>query len=161
MPLLTGGCLQEFRSLELVGGAPRRVGRQIFEGLVRHALVETLDDHGIASRSLELREADHHAKTNKEHQHEHCARCQSFERADDELLNFAGAHALSAPLLDFSGTLYMTSPRRTSSMARRSAFFGNGPSSDRMRRRAPRRSCFARRAATSTNRNRLSIGGTG
>src|SRR5262249_42603279 len=129
MPLLTGGCLQEFRRLELIGRTARRRRRQIFHGLVGHALVEALDDHRIAGRSLEFREADHNEKTNKEPQHEPRARRQSFECADDELRNLGGAHAAPSPLFDFSGTAYMTSPRRTSSIARRSAFFGNGPSS--------------------------------
>src|SRR5215470_11290556 len=134
MPLFTGCCLQEFRRLELVGRTARRRRRQILGRLMRHPLVEALDDHGVARRSLELREPDHDTKANKQHEHEYRARCQALEGADDELLNLGGAHAPS-PLFDFWGTSYITSPRRTSSIARRSAFFGNGPSSERMRRR--------------------------
>src|SRR4029077_1076406 len=81
---------------------------------------------------------------------------------DDQLLNLGRGHSFSAPAAPLTGgTSYITSPRLTSSIASRSAFCGSGPSSERIRRRAPRRSCLARSAATSTNRNRLWIGGTG
>src|SRR4051812_2247814 len=153
MLLLTGSYLQEFRRPELVRRTARRGWGKVLKRPMRHLLVEALDDHGAAGRFLQFGEPHHHAKANEQHEHEDGARREARERADDELLQFGGAHEPSTRFGLTGGTSYITSPRFTSSIANRSAFFGSGPSSDMMRRRAPRRSCFARSAATSTNKN--------
>src|SRR5580765_4544519 len=127
MPLLTGGCLQEFRGLELVGWTARRCGGQVFHRLVRHLLIEALDDHGVVGGLFQLREDDDHTKPNEQHEHEYDAR----SGASAQLLNLGQRNA-PARFRFSTRTLYMTSPRRTSSMASPSAFFGSGPSAERI-----------------------------
>src|SRR3954468_3289550 len=124
MPLFTGGCLQEFRRSQLVGWTTRSGGREILHRTMCHVFVEAFDDHRIAGRLLQLRKTDDHAKADEQHQDEDCTRGQSRESADYQLLNFVCAHAPSASFGLAGGTSYMTRPRRTSSMASRSAFFG-------------------------------------
>src|SRR5262249_55408509 len=145
------------------GRAARRRRREVAHRLVRDRFVEALDDERPAARRLlQFREADDDTEADEEGEHEDGAGREPLDSADGQLRPVPGAHERSSDRGRVgSGTLYWTSPRRTSSIARRSALWATGTSSPSKRTRAPRRSCLARSAATSTNRKRLSIGGAG
>src|SRR5438477_765633 len=156
--LLTRRRLEKFRRAELVDRAPRHCRRQISHGLVADALVEALDDRRIPTRRpLQFGQPDEHAEPDEQREDERGARDKAFHETPRNRPRVGGVHSCSCERDAFAaGTSYGTRPRRTSSIATRSAFFGIccslAPSN---RTRAPRRSCLARSAATSTNRNRL------
>src|SRR4249920_1502297 len=162
-PLFTGGGLQQFRSFELIGRSARGGRRQVLHRSTADHLVETLDDgRTTAGGPFQLREPDDDAEANEQGEHEDGAGAQALKGANGDLLDLASTQAPASSRGFLAGMSYQTRPLRTSSIARRSGLWRVGAGcSVSKRTRAPRRSCFALNAATSTNRKRLWIGGAG
>src|SRR6185436_5058017 len=162
-PLFTGGSLQQFRRFELIGRSARRRRRQVLHRTTGDHLVETLDDLRIAAgRPLQLSEPDEDAEADEQDEHEDRAGPHALKSADGDLLDLASTHAPASSRGFGGGMSYQTRPLRTSSIARRSGLWRAGAGCSASKRtRAPRRSCLALNAATSTNRKRLLMGGAG
>src|SRR5437773_2708220 len=126
MVLFTGGSLDKFRSAELVGRSARRGRRQIRHRLMAQPLIETLDDPSRAARrSLQLREADDDAEPDEQSEDENRARDEPLNESPRDRYGLGPAHSVSSPRrARRAGTSYGTRPRRTSSIAIRSAFLG-------------------------------------
>src|SRR5438046_6694053 len=130
------------------------------------ALVQALDDGRFSGGRLQFRQTHDHAEADEEREDERGACDESQKKMKNtphDRPRVGGTHSSSSACDRLEiGTSYCTRPRRTSSIATRSGFFGiccSLPSSNLTR--APRRNCLARSAATSTNKKRLSIAGTG
>ena len=164
-PLLTGGGLPQVPVNASWSAGPCRgsPGMRVFHGLMGHLFVQALDDHHAAGGLLELGEADDNAEADHERQDEHGARRQALHDAERPVAESPAPHAPRPAAAGFGAATVVVHQARDallpSPAVRPCAAAALRSAADLGR--APRRSCLARSAATSTNRNRLWMGARG
>src|SRR5688572_17800123 len=173
MYLCFADALQKFRGFQHVDRPARRVRAHVAHiRFLPHSLFEALDHHRfVPQRRAQLREAEDDAEPQEQRQDKDGARKKRGAEDGPQVHHQRPAFLrhqmpVSGLWMGFfaAGRSNCTSCCRTSSIATRSAFFGCGWLSWGVwskRGLAPRRSCFARSAAISTNRNRFDTGGAG